>query len=151
MFEKSLAEDFGIAIVAYHKWKVELPVFITNMKNVIDALMFDKTITPDQAPVFSRYCLRHIGAGFNMTDDVINNISSKILRLDAELEMPFNTSAIGSIIQSVNIKRNCGLSSNGYSYVIKKIQNPKLKVVPAMKRSKNFLEEPHWVVLIEGE
>jgi hypothetical protein len=151
MFEKSLAEDFAMAIISYHKWRVEFPVFITNMKNVIDALMFDKTITPDQASAFSKYCLKHIGAGFNITDEVINNLSSNILKLDAELEMPFNTSVVGPIIQSVNIKRGCSVTSNGYSYVIRKMANPKLKVVPAMKHSKNSLEAPHWVVLLEGE
>ena len=122
MLDKTLPEDFANAILACHKYQLSFPTFITNVKNVIDALMFDGTLAAKDAPLFARYMLEYVQGGWTLSEETISGLSSHILELNAELEAPFDSKIIGSAIQAVNIKRGCSISSNGYTFVIKKMQ-----------------------------
>ena len=120
--DKSLAEDFANAILAIHKYQLMFPTYITNMKNVIDCLLFDKTLLPKDAPLFARYMLEFVQGGWDLPEDTIASVSSHILNINAELETPFDSSLIGSVIQAVNMKRECSISDNGYTYVVRKMR-----------------------------
>ena len=121
MLDKTLPEDFANAILARHNYKLSFHTFITNVKNIIDALMFDGTLAAKDAPLFARYMLEYVQGGWKLSQQTISGLSSHILEVNAELESPFDSKIIGPAIQAVNVKRGCSTTSNGYTFVLKKM------------------------------
>ena len=112
--DKSLCEHFAHSIIAKYQYKLDFDVFVTHMKNVIDALIYDKTISILDAQVFANHMLEYVSGGFGLQEHVIKNLSEMIIAINA----PFDASIMGPIIQAVNAKRCENWNSNGYSYIV---------------------------------
>ncbi len=101
MVDKSLCIDFVDAILAHYDYKLNFETFITEVRNVITALEFDKTIQKSEVPIAARYMIEQVADVWKIDQSWIDQTCKIFPRLTAE----FDTSTIGPIIQSVNAKR----------------------------------------------
>ena len=98
MVNKALCTDFADMIVAHFDYKLGLDTFVTTARNIITALVFDKTISEAEIPLTARYMLERVAEGFGLDNKQVDEISSIFPSLSVE----FDAHTIGPIISSVN-------------------------------------------------
>ncbi len=135
MIDKTLCSDFAMCIFDRFVDGDTFEKYAKIVRNLIDALMFDSTISSSDAVAFVQEMVKQAGSrGFNFSNETdINNLTKYIISLD----IPFDDQTLGPIIQSVNavrgdmidyntgrLKENADMSylmKNGYKYVVLKM------------------------------
>lgn len=135
MIDKTLCSDFAMCIFDRFVDGDTFEKYAKIVRNLIDALMFDSTISSSDAVAFVQEMAKQAGSrGFNFSNETdINNLTKYIISLD----IPFDDQTLGPIIQSVNavrgdmidyntgrLKENADMSylmKNGYKYVVLKM------------------------------
>ena len=135
MIDKTLCSDFAMCIFDRFVDGDTFEKYAKIVRNLIDALIFDSTISSSDAVAFVQEMVKQAGSrGFNFSNESdINNLTKYIISLD----IPFDDKTLGPIIQSVNgvrgdmidystgrLKENADMSflmKNGYKYVVLKM------------------------------